>query len=99
MGVKYPPIHGRKWKTPTHPALQVLQTPMPIQIHCDHMESRELWPPLEDVRAWAAAKIRGGQVAPVATGKVENLLALIDEILDTRAKKVATEPNAPDTQE
>jgi len=55
------------------------------------MEAQELWPPLEDVRAWAAAKIRGGQVAPVATGKVENLVALIDEILAARAEKAAAE--------
>jgi hypothetical protein len=60
--------------------------PMPIQIHCRPMESRELWPPLEDVRVWAAAKIRTGQMAPVATGKVENLVALIDEILDTKRR-------------
>jgi len=65
--------------------------PDPHQFHCRPMEAQELWPPLEDVRAWAAAKIRGGQVAPVATGKVENLVALIDEILAARAEKAAAE--------
>ena len=51
------------------------------------MESPELWPPLEDVRTWAAEKMRGGQVAPIAASKIEHLIALIDEILAAKAKK------------
>jgi hypothetical protein len=49
------------------------------------MGSREIWPPLEDVRTWAAAKMHSGQTAPVVNGKLEHLVALIDEILAARA--------------
>ncbi len=55
------------------------------------MGSKEIWPPLEDVREWAAAKIHDGQIAPAATGKMKHLVALIDEILAAQAQSVAPE--------
>jgi hypothetical protein len=54
------------------------------------MGSGEQWPPLEDVRTWAAAKMRSGQ-APVDNGKLEHLVALIDEILASRAPASGSE--------
>jgi hypothetical protein len=57
------------------------------------MASRDLWPPLEEVRQWAEAKIQNGEVAPVATGKYRNLIAVIDEIL--AAKSPGTPQDSP----
>jgi hypothetical protein len=45
------------------------------------MDTSKQWPPLEQVREWAEAKVSSGREAPTATGKFKNLIALIDEIL------------------
>lgn len=45
------------------------------------MGQPEQWPPLEQVREWAEAKVSSGRELPAATGKFRNLIALIDEIL------------------
>ena len=45
------------------------------------MGSQDLWPPLEEVREWAAGKIESGQTQPAVTGKYKSLIAVIDEIL------------------
>ena len=49
------------------------------------MGSKELWPPLEEVREWAATKLQSEQTQPVTTGKYRHLIAVIDEILETKS--------------
>jgi hypothetical protein len=58
--------------------------------HAVGME-RNQWPPLEQVREWAARKLVSGQVVPSSTGRYVNLIALIDEILVSQA----TTPSSP----
>ena len=58
------------------------------------MTEQNQWPPLEQVREWAAQKLVNGQVAPTATGKYTRLIVLIDEILGAQTA-VATE-NSPE---
>jgi hypothetical protein len=48
------------------------------------MKAQDQWPPLEQVREWAAAKVVNGQAGPAATGKYTRLIVLIDEILASR---------------
>jgi hypothetical protein len=50
---------------------------------------RNQWPPLEEVREWAARKLGSGQVMPSSTGRYVNLIALIDEILVSQATSSA----------
>jgi len=50
---------------------------------------RNQWPPLEEVREWAARKLGSGQVVPSSTGRYVNLIALIDEILVSQATSPA----------
>lgn len=59
------------------------------------MASNELWPPLEEVREWAEAKIQSGQVRPMATGKYMNLIAVIDEILASQGGSSKDKRNPP----
>jgi hypothetical protein len=54
------------------------------------MSPQNQWPPLEQVREWAAQKIPNGQVAPSATGKYTRLIVLIDEILTTQTSTIAS---------
>jgi hypothetical protein len=54
------------------------------------------WPPLEEVREWAAQKVVNGQTAPAATGKYTRLIVLIDEILESR--KVPEQPASAEDQ-
>jgi hypothetical protein len=48
------------------------------------MTTKDQWPPLEQVREWAAGKVVNGQAGPSATGKYTRLIVLIDEILASR---------------
>jgi hypothetical protein len=54
------------------------------------MGQSEQWPPLEQVREWAEAKVSSGRVPPAATGKYQSLIALIDEILSSQNSSSAS---------
>jgi hypothetical protein len=57
---------------------------------------RNQWPPLEQVREWAARKLVSGQVVPSSTGRYVNLIALIDEILVSQATSPSPAPGGRD---
>jgi hypothetical protein len=67
-------------------------------IYASGME-RNQWPPLEEVREWAARKLGSGHVVPSSTGRYVNLIALIDEILVSQATSSADGKKNPAEEE
>jgi hypothetical protein len=51
------------------------------------MGSKDLWPPLEEVREWAAGKIKSEKTQPFTAGRYQHLIAVIDEILATKSSQ------------
>jgi hypothetical protein len=60
---------------------------------------RNQWPPLEQVREWAARKLVSGQVVPSSTGRYVNLIALIDEILVSQATSPSSAQSGLDCED